>query len=142
MVSQPENCRRDLTEALRFNPGKPILYSNRALASAEPGLLREALAYCDDALALEANHLSTLNTRANLRLMLHEVEGAIDDFEAGMQLAPENADFKTNLGWILAACPEDALRDGARAKQLALELCQAAGRTAENVDLLGVASAE
>jgi cytochrome c-type biogenesis protein CcmH/NrfG len=52
---------------------------------------------------------------------------AIRSYERALDLAPESLKSLTGLGWILATCPDAALRTGARAIQLstkAVELSQ------------------
>lgn len=66
---------------------------------------------------------------------------ARDRLEAGLAAMPGNLDLKDVLARHLAACPDPAVRDGARALELALELYEAVP-TPESTETLAMAYAE
>jgi tetratricopeptide (TPR) repeat protein len=52
---------------------------------------------------------------------------AMADYEAAIRLNPNNFASINNLAWILATCPDDKLRDGLKAVQLAKKACELDG---------------
>lgn len=68
---------------------------------------------------------------------------AVEDLGRGIALGSRSAEAHNALAWILATSPTDALRDGARAKQLALAACELSGwKEAYIIDTLAAAHAE
>lgn len=49
---------------------------------------------------------------------------AVGDYASAVELDPEYWDFRTNLAWVLATCPEENVRDGAKAVELAYDACE------------------
>jgi tetratricopeptide (TPR) repeat protein len=68
---------------------------------------------------------------------------AIVDFDEAIRLEPQNALFYGGLGWILATCPEQVLRDGKRAIRLATKACELTHwRIGDHLNSLAAAYAE
>ncbi|MGH7191983.1 MAG: tetratricopeptide repeat protein, partial [Candidatus Saccharimonadales bacterium] len=57
--------------------------------------------------------------RADAYLSVGEQKAALADYEAAMQLEPGDTGVLNNLAWLLATSPEENLRDGRRAIELA-----------------------
>ena len=49
---------------------------------------------------------------------------AIADYEAALKLEPKNSGVLNNLAWVLATSPDDKLRNGKRAIELAKQACE------------------
>jgi tetratricopeptide (TPR) repeat protein len=49
---------------------------------------------------------------------------AIEDYNQAIQLNPENDGILNNLAWVLSTSPEDKLRDGKLAIELAKKACE------------------
>ncbi len=60
-----------------------------------------------------------LRGRADAYLNVGEHADAVKDFEAALKLEPEDTAVLNNFAWVLATSPEDAVRDGERAVELA-----------------------
>ena len=54
-------------------------------------------------------------------------QSAIEDYREALKLQPTAASAHTNLAWLLAACPVDALRNGQEAVERATWACDATG---------------
>jgi lysophospholipase L1-like esterase len=70
--------------------------------------------------------------------------GAIGLYRRALQDSPENTVVMNNLAWLLVACPDAQLRNGAEAVRLAEKACQITqyGRLPPAVGTLGAAYAE
>ncbi|HEX4146051.1 MAG TPA: tetratricopeptide repeat protein [Pirellulales bacterium] len=62
--------------------------------------------------------------RADAYLNLGKQAEARDDYQAALDLQPDDPGILNNLAWILATSPEDSLRDGKRAIELATKACK------------------
>jgi tetratricopeptide (TPR) repeat protein len=47
------------------------------------------------------------------------VREALDQWQEALAIQPENGNAASNLAWVFATCPEDSIRDGTRAVELA-----------------------
>ena len=68
---------------------------------------------------------------------------AIAQFQKVLELDPKHVTARNNLAWLLATCPENSLRDGKKAVELAQQAVQLSGGNApEILDTLAAAYAE
>ena len=78
--------------------------------------------------------------------MYHRYEGnfdkAIQYFRRVAELDPDCLEAQRRLVWLLAACEDDAVRDGKAALRIARELCEQRPDSAEMRDALALAQAE
>ncbi len=72
-----------------------------------------------------------------------EYPKAIADWQAALEIDPKDPTTLNALAWVLATTPEAALRDGARAVDLATQACELTGeKNGSLVDTLAAAYAE
>ncbi len=64
-----------------------------------------------------------LRSRGDALLSIGKHEEAIQDFNRALELNPEESGLLNNLAWVLATSPEDKLRNGQRAIELATKAC-------------------
>lgn len=62
--------------------------------------------------------------RADAYLAIGKQAEALADYNEGVKLQPKNSAMLNNLAWLLATSPDDKLRDGSRAIELAKEACE------------------
>ncbi|HUY93147.1 MAG TPA: tetratricopeptide repeat protein [Pirellulales bacterium] len=62
--------------------------------------------------------------RADTYLNLGKQDKALEDYEQALKLDPANSGVLNNLAWLLATSPEDQLRNGKRAIELATKACE------------------
>jgi tetratricopeptide (TPR) repeat protein len=72
----------------------------------------------------DENNFAALEGRANAYLTIGEHAPALADFEKAYKSEPEDTRVLNNLAWLLATSPEDAVRDGKRAIELATKACE------------------
>jgi len=84
----------------------------------------KAIATYSDVLDQNKDNFLALQSRGDAYLNMGKHAEAIADFSRAVKLQPENATLLNNLAWVLATSPEDGLRDGKRAVELASKACE------------------
>lgn len=119
------------------------LYSEAASAS-RAGRVDLAIDRYSRIANINPRAFDALASRGTLWLMQKEWAKAKADFLAAAELypdAPRAAENVNNLAWLLATCPDDSIRDGKRAVELA-EKAYAASPGIATADTLAAAYAE
>ena len=65
-----------------------------------------------------------LRSRGDAYLTMGNHAAAIADFDQALTKIPDDPTVLNNLAWVLATSPEDELRDGKRAVELATRACE------------------
>lgn len=109
------------------------------------GDYKEAVQLLDEAIAACPGSAPALLLRAEARSMLKQHREAIDDYTTLLASDPpplEGFTGRNNLAFILATSPDESLRDGGRAVELALEAVQLAEPSPPLCDTVAAAYAE
>jgi tetratricopeptide (TPR) repeat protein len=99
---QLAKAERLLKQAIEINPLLAEPNCNLAFALSGLGRFEEALASCDRALAINPDHLLTLNNRGNILLQLKRPEEALITLDRALSIQP-NLDALCNRGNALAS---------------------------------------
>jgi tetratricopeptide (TPR) repeat protein len=91
------------------------------LAAKQP---REAIRRFSRALELDADHFPSRRGRSDAAISIGDHKAALADLERAHQLEPEESGVLNNLAWLLATSPDDGIRDGKRAVELAKQACE------------------
>ena len=91
------------------------------LAAKQP---REAIKRFTRALELEENQFLSRRGRSDAEISIGNHAAALADLEKALVLDDDNDGVLNNLAWLLATSPEDAIRDGKRAVELAVKACE------------------
>lgn len=91
------------------------------LASKQPSKAVDAY---DRAIEIDAKAAGAFRGRADAQLALGKQGEALTDYEAALELEPKNSGVLNNLAWILATSPDEKLRNGKRAIELATLACE------------------
>ncbi len=105
-------------------PDKPELKMQLALYYLVDKKPRKAIEAYSDVLDLAQNNFSALQARGDIYLNIGKHAEAIADFSRALKIKPEDTTLLNNLAWVLATSPEDGLRDGKRAVELASKACE------------------
>ncbi|RIK78330.1 MAG: hypothetical protein DCC67_11690 [Planctomycetota bacterium] len=76
----------------------------------------------DDA---KSQRFLALRGRADAHLNIGDHRAAVADFEEAIKLDPLDSGALNNFAWVLATSPDDDVRDGKRAIELATKACEA-----------------
>jgi len=106
--------------ALDLRPADPARAHLRlGMALAQSGRLDQGLAHIDASLALRPDDREALSYRVTALVQIGRRADAVTTLRRLVEIAPDDVDARLKLAWILATAPEDGVRDGARALELA-----------------------
>lgn len=91
------------------------------LAAKQP---REAIRRFTRALELDDKQFLSRRGRSDASISIGDHKAALADLEQALVLDDDNDGVLNNLAWLLATSPDDAIRDGARAIELATKACE------------------
>ena len=78
----------------------------------------------DEILQADPKNWMAYRGRGDLHLTRGKHREAIADLEQANELSPRDTGVLNNLAWVLATSPEESLRDGKRAIDLAKQACE------------------
>ena len=121
---QAENGRLDdaishFRQALEINPNEADAHVSLGTALMQTGDPDEALSQYQAALQINPNDEVAHVNLGIILLQTRRTGEAISHFQKALQLEPADAKSQKYLAWILATCPQAALRDGSKAVDLA-----------------------
>jgi protein O-mannosyl-transferase len=114
-------------QAVEINPNFADACNNLGLALLQSRRADEAAGWFQKTLGIQPDHLEAHVGLGMARLQNGRVDEAIVQFQQALEIEPRNIGVRNRLAWILATCPEDSLRNSARAVELAREADQLAG---------------
>ncbi len=97
------------------------------LALGQAGRLDQSLTEIDASLALRPDDREALGYRVTALVQLGRRADAVATLRRLVQIAPDDGEARLKLAWILATAPEDRVRDGARALELATAVDRESG---------------
>ena len=114
----------DFRRLVATQPDDAVLLSQLGmlyLAAKQP---RKAIDRFTRALEIDEQHFPSLRGRSDARISIGEHEAAVADLEKALDLRPDDSGVLNNLAWVLATSPDEKLRDGPRAVELATKACE------------------
>jgi tetratricopeptide (TPR) repeat protein len=125
----------DMTEFLRLTPAdavQPALLPprwdglvERGLVYAEQGEFEKAFKDFEEGIEAFPWNMDVWMNRGYTYDLMGEYRKAIEDCDSALKIASSHLMPKNNKAWVLATCPDQNVRDAARAIQLAKEVCTA-----------------
>ena len=116
-----------LHTAVELRPDYPDAHYNLASALSQEGKTREAIEEYHKTLELRPTDAEAHTSLGNELAQVGSVREAMGNYEIALQLAPDTILARNNLAWILSASPEAAVRNGARAIELARQAVDLSG---------------
>jgi tetratricopeptide (TPR) repeat protein len=130
-------------QALKVQPDFVLAHNSLGEALARQGRLDEAIAHYRKALEIQPDFILALNNLGQVLARRGQPEEAIAQYHKVLKIHPDYLETLKNLAWLLATYPEEVLRNGRDARELAeraSRLC--AGSRADVLDTLAAACAE
>lgn len=115
---------RDFRRLVGRNPDDPLLLGQLGLfflAAKQPA---EAIKRFTLALDIDEDDFLSRRGRGDAALSIGDHESALGDLEKAVALKPDDPSVLNNLAWLLATSPDEKIRDGRRAVELALKACE------------------
>jgi tetratricopeptide (TPR) repeat protein len=92
------------------------------LAAKQP---RQAIKRFSRAIELDEGNFASWRGRSDAAISIGDHPAALADLERALTLEPDDSGVLNNLAWLLATSPDESLRDGKRAIELARKACEA-----------------
>jgi tetratricopeptide (TPR) repeat protein len=115
-----ENYRK----AIQLNPNSFKTLDNLGIALTVRGQFNEAIGNYCQAIQLNSNRPEIFFHLGMTLGQLGRTREAVAQYREALRLNPNLAGALNNLAWVLAASPDDGLRDGAEAVRLAERACE------------------
>ena len=109
----------DMEKLHKLLPKNPRLLLQLATLYTAQQKPRKAVEAYTKAIELDKDSWMALRGRADAYLSFGKQAEAIADYEKALEMQPEDSGILNNLAWVLATSPDDKLRDGKRAIELA-----------------------
>ena len=128
--------------ALQLKPKDAGIRRSYASALAEEGKKETAVKELREALRLQPE----VESRIQLATLLHQIgqfREAVAEYRQALTSQPDLVEALSNLGWLLATCPDQTVRDGPEAVRLSEHACRLTEfKQAQTVGVLAAAYAE
>ncbi|MCI0333500.1 MAG: tetratricopeptide repeat protein [Planctomycetes bacterium] len=133
---------QDYKQAIELDPDLAVAHRGLARACHLNGQLEEAIRYYDEVVRLSPNDAYAVASRADVLTDLGRYADASTEYERAIEIDSNSSHAHTSSAWLLATCPDDAIRN----PQLAIERAQTAmkltgDRDAASLDTLAAAQA-
>jgi len=116
-----------LQKVLQINPDNAKAHNNLGNVLCQAGRVDEAIAHLQKALQINPDYADAHNNLANVLCRMGRVDEAIAHYQRALEIKPWFGEARNNLAWLLATCPQDSLRNGNKAVELAQRANELAG---------------
>jgi len=127
-------AERELREAVRLKDTSAPAHANLGAVLCAQGNLDEGIRHLERALALDPEYHSVHGNLAEAYAALGRRAQAAQEFSRAVEIAPDNPFFLNRLAWLLATSPEESVRNGPRA----LEVAQRAASITSRQDVMSL----
>jgi tetratricopeptide (TPR) repeat protein len=114
-----DEALRDYTEAIRLTPNDAGAFTSRAHTYFRLGRFAEALRDYSEAIRLTPQDAHAHANRGDAYQSLGRWQEARDDLTRAIQLAEDSPRVLQSAAWLMATCPDSAIRDAKLAVQAA-----------------------
>jgi tetratricopeptide (TPR) repeat protein len=114
----------DFRKLVAQKPDDAVLVGQLAmlyLAAKQP---RQAIKRFSRSIELDDKNFASWRGRSDAEISIGDHKAALADLEMALTLQPDDSGVLNNLAWLLATSPDDAIRDGKRAIELARKACE------------------
>ncbi len=102
----------------------PLVYGQLGMLHLAAKQPRAAVQWFEKALDSDAKQFLSLRGRSDALISIGNHAAAAKDLERALEVKPDDSGVLNNLAWLLATSPDDDLRDGKRAIDLATKACE------------------
>jgi Tfp pilus assembly protein PilF len=136
-------AERELREAVRLKETSAPAHANLGSVLCSLGQLDDGITHLERALALDPEYTTAHGNLAEAYAARGQRALAAQQFALAVAVAPDRPFFLNRLGWLLATSPEDGVRNGPRAVEVAERAVSLTARQdTMSLDTLSAAYAE
>ena len=117
-----------LQAAVDLRPDNSPAHENLAKALLQKGHVTDALIHYRKLLELQPNNIEVHNIVGTVLIQQGRIREGVEEWQKVLEIQPDNGNALSNVAWVLATSPDDSLRDGAKAVQLAEQAMRISGR--------------
>jgi tetratricopeptide (TPR) repeat protein len=116
-----------LQAAVDLRPDNSPAHENLAKALLQKGKVADALIHYRKLLELQPDNIEVHNIVGTVLIQHGRIREAVEEWQKVLTIQSDNGNAMSNLAWVFATSPDDSLRDGAKAVQLASEALRISG---------------
>lgn len=128
MKQYPE-AAADLEKAISLDPHSPEAHNNRGVLHRLQGRYENSIADYSKAIELFAKYAGAYANRGFALRQLGRYPESLADFEKALGYDPLSIEIANDAAWLLATCPDEKIRNPARAIELAERVCKSTNHT-------------
>jgi protein O-mannosyl-transferase len=113
--------------AVDLRPENAPAHDNLAKAFLQKGQVADALLHYRKLLEIQPDNAEAHNILGTVLIQQGRVREAIEQWQETLVMQPENGNAKSNLAWVFATYPDESVRNGTRAVELAEQALQLSG---------------
>jgi protein O-mannosyl-transferase len=116
-----------LQAAVDLRPDNSPAHENLAKALLQKGQVADALIHYQKLLELQPDNIEVHNIVGTVLIQQGRIREGVDEWQKVLAIQPDNGNAMSNLAWVFATAPDDSLRDGTKAVNLAQEALRISG---------------
>ena len=116
-----------LQAAVDLRPDNSPAHENLAKALLQKGQVAEALIHYRKLLELQPDNIEVHNIVGTVLVQQGHVGEGVEEWQKVLSVEPDNGNAMSNLAWVFAASPDQSLRDGPKAVDLAEQALRLSG---------------
>ena len=116
-----------LQAAVDLRPENSPAHDNLAKALLQKGQVADALVHYRKLLELQPDNIEVHNIVGTVLVQQGRIMEGVDEWQKVLVLQADNGNAMSNLAWVFATSPDETLRDGTRAVQLAEQALRISG---------------
>jgi tetratricopeptide (TPR) repeat protein len=116
-----------LQSAVDLRSDNSPAHENLAKALLQKGEVDNALVHYRKLLELQPDNIEVHNIVGTVLIQQHRIREGVEEWRKGLAIDSNNGNAMSNLAWVFATSPDDSLRDGAKAVQLAEQALRISG---------------
>jgi len=113
--------------AVEIDPGDIFARNNLGVLLIRQGKADQAVAHWKKILTISPKSIQPRLFLGKALAGQGNFEQAVTQFQKVIEIDSKNIQAINDLAWVLATCPKNSVRDGARAVELAKQACEATG---------------
>jgi protein O-mannosyl-transferase len=117
-----------LQAAVDLRPDNSPAHENLAKALLQKGKVADALIHYSKLLELQPDNIEVHNIVGTVLIQQGRIKEGVEEWQKVLAIQSDNGNAMSNLAWVFATSPDDSLRDGAKAAQLASEALRISGQ--------------